>query len=120
MIMDPRGSVHSQYGFLPVKEVTLVPAWVDSALAKVSVTFRTGPALVGTQQIIPKDQTTPITALLLTSPAERHGTWSWLESDGQGHWPETTLTPVDGTAIFPATPPTLREGLLKLTGGMDE
>jgi hypothetical protein len=120
MIMDPRGSVHSQCGFLPVKEVTLVPAWVDSALAKVSVTFRTGAALVGTQQIIPKDQTTPITALLLTSPAERHGTWSWLESDGQGHWPETTLTPVDGTAIFPATPPTLREGLLKLTGGMDE
>lgn len=120
MIMDPRGSVHAQCGFLPVKEVTLVPDWVDSALSKVAITFRTGPVLVGTQQLIPKGQTNPITALLLTSPAEQHGTWSWVESDGHGSWPETTLTPVDGTASFPDTPPTLREGLLKLTGGMDE
>jgi hypothetical protein len=76
--------------------------------------------LVSTDQIIPKGQTEPITALLLTSPAEQNGTWSWVESDGKGHWPETALTPVDGTANFPATPPTLREGLLKLTGGLDD
>lgn len=120
MIMDPRGSVHAQCGFLPVKEVTLVPDWVDSALSKVAITFRTGPVLVGTQQIIPKGQTDPITVMLMTSPAEQQGTWSWVESDGQGHWPETTLAPVDGTATFPVTAPTLREGLLKLTGGMDE
>jgi hypothetical protein len=119
MILDPRGSVHAQCGFLPVKEVNLVPGWVDSALAKISVVFRTGPVLAGNQQIVPPGRTQPITALLLTSPAERHGTWSWLESDGQGHWPETTLTPVSSTAGFPATPPTLREGLLKLTGGLD-
>jgi hypothetical protein len=120
MIMDPRGSVHSQCGILPVKEVSLLSDWVDSALAKIAVTFRTGPMLVSTDQIIPKGQTEPITALLLTSPAEQNGTWSWVESDGKGHWPETALTPVDGTANFPATPPTLREGLLKLTGGLDD
>jgi len=120
MIMDPRAGVHAQCGLLPVKEVTLVPDWVDSALAKVAVTFRTGPVLVGTRQILPTGQANHITTLLLTSPAEQHGTWSWLESDGQGHWPETALTPVDSTANFPATPPTLREGLLKLTGGLDK
>jgi hypothetical protein len=120
IIMDPRGSVHAQCGFLPVKEISLVPDWVDSALSNVAITFRTGPVLVGTQQIIPKGGTDPITALLLTSPAEQHGTWSWVESDGHGNWPDTVLTPVDGTASFPETPPTLREGLLKLTGGMDK
>ena len=120
MIMDPRGSVHSQCGILPVKEVSLVSDWVDSALAKIAITFRTGPMLVSTEQIIPPGQSDPITALLLTSPAEQDGTWSWVESDGKGHWPEIALTPVDGTANFPATAPTLREGTLKLTGGLDD
>jgi len=120
MIMDPRGSVHSQCGFLPVKEVSLVPDWVDSALDKIAITFRTGPMLVSTERIVPTGQTEPITALLLTTPAEQDGTWSWVESDGQGRWPEIALTPVDGTARFPDTPPTLREGLLKLTGGLKD
>jgi hypothetical protein len=120
MIVDPRGAVHAQCGFLPVKDVTLVPDWVDSALDEVAITFRLGPVLVGTQQIIPPGENTPITTLLLTSPAERKGTWLWVERDRQGHWPETRLTPVDSTAKFTATPPTLREGLLKLTGGLDK
>jgi hypothetical protein len=120
MIVDPRAGVHAQCGFFPVKEVTLVPDWVDSALEQVTVTVRTGPLLASTQQIVPPGQTDHITTLLLTSPAERHGTWSWIESDGKGHWPEFTLTTVDSTANFPATPPTLREGFLKLTGGVDK
>jgi hypothetical protein len=120
MIVDPRAGVHAQCGFLPVKEVDLVPDWVDSALAQVAVTFRTGPLLAVIQQIVPAGKIDPITTLLLTSPAERQGTWSWIESDGKGHWPEITLTPVDSTANSPATPPTLREGFLKLTGGLDK
>src|SRR5262249_31014786 len=114
MIVDPRAGVHAQCGFLPVKEVDLVPDWVDTALAQVAVTFRTGPLLAVIQQLVPAGKIDPITTLLLTSPAERQGTWSWIESDGKGHWPEITLTPVDSTANFPATPPTLREGFLKL------
>jgi hypothetical protein len=120
MIMDPRGSVHAQCGFLPVKEVSLLPEWVDSALKVLDVTFRTGPVLVGEQQVLTQGQTQPVTSLLLTSPAEKHGTWSWLQSDGKGHWPETSLAPVDSTATFPNVPPTLREGMIKLTGGLDE
>ena len=120
MIVDPRGSVHAQCGFLPVKDVMLVPDWVDSALDEVAITFRTGPVLVGTQQMIPTGKTDSVTTLLLTSPAERDGVWTWVESDSKGRWTEMTLTPVDSTARFKATPPTLREGLLKLTGGLDQ
>jgi hypothetical protein len=120
MIMDPRGSVHAQCGILPAKEITLPPQWVDAALAKIAVTFRSGPVLAGTQQIVPKGQSQPVTGLSLSSPAERRGTWSWVERDGAGAWPEMPLAPIDGTARFPDVPPTLREGLLKLTGGMQE
>jgi hypothetical protein len=120
MIMDPRGSVHAQCGFLPVKEMSLVPEWVDNALAALDVTFRAGPMLVSEQQVVQQGKTQPVTSLLLTSPAEKHGTWSWLQSDSAGRWSETPLAPVDSTAAFPNVTPTLREGLLKLTGGLDE
>jgi hypothetical protein len=118
LIMDPRLGVHAQCGLFPVKEVTLTPQWVDDALAAMEVTFRTGPALVGTERVIPKGQTQPETALLLPIPAERRGSWSWVEGDGKGNWVESPLTPVSGTATFPDTPPALREGLLKLKGGL--
>ena len=44
---------------------------------------------------------------------------TWLEADGSGGWTELTLATVDDTATLAPTPPTLREGLLKLTGGVD-
>lgn len=117
LIMDPRAGVHAQCGLFPVKEVSLEPRWVDEALAALEATFRTGPVLAATEQVIPKGQTRPETALLLPVPAERRGSWSWVEADGEGHWPESPLAPVSDNASFPETPPALREGLLKLKGG---
>lgn len=121
LLMDPRGSVHAQCALFPVKEVTLLSAWVDDSLKAMNVIFRTGPALVDQQLIVPTGQTQAVAALLLPSPAERHGTWSWVELQSGGHWSaDIPLAPVDESATFPDTPPTLREGLLKLSGGLDE
>ena len=121
LLMDPRGSVHAQCALFPVKEVTLPSDWVDDSLKAMNVIFRSGPALVGQQLIIPTGQTQAVASLLLPSPAERHGTWSWVELQSKGQWtPDIPLAPVDESATFPDTPPTLREGLLKLSGGLDE
>ena len=120
LIMDPRASVHAQCGFLPVKDVTLLPEWTDAALANIAVTFRTGPVLAGTQQVVPKGAKDPVTGLLWPNPAEANGKWSWVENAGSGTWREMPLAPVDALAKFPEVAPTLREGLLKLSGGFKE
>jgi hypothetical protein len=120
MLMDPRASVHVQCGILPVKQATLPSAWVDGALAAMIATFRTGPSLVSQQAVIPASQGDPATALLMPRFAEQSGTLTWLEADGQGGWTELALARVDGAARLPATAPTLREGLMKLSGGADQ
>lgn len=120
MLMDPRAGVHVQCGILPVKEATLPSAWVDDALAAMVATFRTGPALVSQQPLVPAAAGDPDTALLLPRFAEQRGALTWLEADGKGGWTEMALAPVDGAARLPNTAPTLREGLLKLSGGVDQ
>lgn len=120
MLMDPRAGVHVQCGILPVKEATLPPAWVDDALGAMIATFRTGPALVSQQPVAAAKAGDPTTALLMPRFAEQKGTLTWLEADGKGGWTEMALAPVDGAARLPTTPPTLREGLLKLSGGVDQ
>jgi hypothetical protein len=107
LLMDPRASVHAQCGILPVKDIALPTSWIDGALAKLAVTFHTGPILTGQ----------PVPGLLWPSPAERHGTWTWVERTAAG-WAEMPLAPVDASAKFLSLAPTLRDGLLKLTGGI--
>jgi hypothetical protein len=120
LLMDPRAGVHAQCGLLPVKQATLLPAWVDSALNAMVATFRTGPALVSQQPAAPRDNGQapggePATALLLPRFAQLRGDLTWLERNGDGDWSEMALAPIDGSARLAATAPTLREGLLKLS-----
>jgi hypothetical protein len=118
LIMDPRASVHAQCGILPMKDITLPASWVDDALAQIAVTFRTGPVLAGQQKVKPPGADADVPGLLWPSPAERHGTWTWVERDASGKWPDMPLAPVDASAKFPAVAPTLRDGVLKLRGGL--
>lgn len=120
MLMDPRAGVHVQCGILPVKEATLPSAWVDGALAAMIATFRAGPSLVSQQPATTAGPDDPAVALLMPRFAEQRGTLTWLEADGQGGWTEMALAPVDGAARLPTIAPTLREGLLKLGGGIDQ
>jgi hypothetical protein len=119
LLMDPRAGVHARCALVPVKEARLPAEWVDGALAGMSATFRTGPALLAPQVVTPSEPGAPDTAVMLPRFAEQRGALTWMERDGSGGWIERALLAVDDTAVPPATAPTLREGLLKLTGGVD-
>lgn len=119
LVMDPQATVHAQCGILPTKEVKLASDWVDDTLAAMKVTFRTGPVLAETRPFIPPDEQTAVDALLLPSPAERHGAWQWRQLAADGSWPATALGPTSAQAVFPDTPPILRTGVLQLTGGLE-
>jgi hypothetical protein len=118
LLMDPRAAVHAQCGILPTKDISLLPQWVDDALAAMKVTFRTGPALAEMRQLIPQGQTVPVNSLLTTCPAEKKGVWLWRQLQADGSWPGTALASVDGNAVFPDSPPILRDGVLQLGGGL--
>ena len=69
------------------------------------VTFRTGPVLTDPNQIS------------MPLPSAVTGDWSWIERSGVAVWREDgKITPPGQTASLPATPPSLREGWLKLSG----
>jgi hypothetical protein len=118
LLMDPRAGVHAQCGLLPVVESRLPAQWVDGALAGMAVTFRVGPALAGQQAVTPAQPGAPGTAIVLPRFAEERGVLTWLERDGGNRWTEKAVAPADGTATLPPVAPTLREGLLKLAGGL--
>jgi len=118
LVMDPRAAVHAQCGILPTKDVTLLSEWVDSALAGMKATFRTGPLLAEMRQLIPQGQKEPVSSLLTPCPAEKNGKWQWRQLAGDGAWPVADLAPVDDSAVFPDAPPILRDGALQLSGGL--
>jgi hypothetical protein len=120
LVMDPRAAVHAQCGILPAKEVTLVANWVDSAFAAMKATFRTGPLLAEVRQLVAPGQASAADALLIPIPAERHGTWQWRQVELDGSWPATALATVDGNAVFPDTTPIVRDGVLQLSGALDD
>ena len=119
LIMDPRAGVHAQCALVPVVQATLPARWVDGALAGLAVTFRVGPALAGQRAVTPAQPGAPDTAVVLPRFAERSGVLTWVERDGDGGWTQQAVVPPDGTAALPPTAPTLREGLLRLTGAVD-
>lgn len=116
LLMDPRASVHAASGILPSITAILDPSWVDRGLKALAASFTTGPVLAASD-LAPDG--TP--RLLLPSPAERHGTWSWSDAPLAGAEPiSTVLGPVSAAPSFPATPPTLREGSLNLRDAFDD
>ena len=114
LIMDPRAGVHAQCALVPVVEARLPAQWVDDALAGLAVTFRAGPVLAGQQAM---SHPSPA-ALILPKFAEERGVLTWVERDGGG-WTERAIVPGDDAARLPPVKPTLREGLLKLSGGVN-
>jgi hypothetical protein len=119
LLMDPRASVRAQSGILPSKEVTLVPAWVDDALAAMRAAFRTGPMLAESRMVTPQGGGDAVQTLMVPLPAEQHGTWTWRQPAGGGAWPSTALAAADAGTVFLQAPPILRDGVLQLTHGLD-
>ena len=107
MLLDPRGVVHGYTGILPVQTVALPAHLVEEFLRTLLVTFQTGPILAD-----PGPIRTP-------QPAEKQGTWSWLQHVGPT-WEQTDIVDTTDAARFPPQPPTLREGWLQLSGLEEE
>jgi hypothetical protein len=117
--MDPRAAVHAQCALVPVQEAILPARWVDDALASMTATFRAGPALLAQQAVTPSCAGAPDVVVVLPRFAEQRGVLTWMERDGKGGWIEKALLSPGDSATLAPTAPTLREGLLKLTDGVD-
>jgi hypothetical protein len=103
MLLDPHAGVHVITGTGPVQSVALPPDAVEDALARLAVTFRTGPVL-GTD-----------VRVAMPLPALRSGTWSWLERDDPAAAARVAgVASTDATASLLDALPTFREGWLKL------
>ena len=107
MLVDPRGTVHAGTGILPIQSLTIPGAYVEPALARMEVTFRSGPQLCATEQ------------LQMPTPANTQGKWSWIQHPSVTTWEEiTTIAKASTTATLSDIPLSLRDGWLKLTGAL--
>jgi hypothetical protein len=117
MFVDPRAPVHASTGILPTLSLAVPSGFVDAALAAMNVTFRLDGVL--TDQTLtpapgPDAMAGPSTTMLLPVPAERTGTWSWLENN-RGTWTAYPTAPNDATARLSNVAPVLRQGMLQLS-----
>jgi hypothetical protein len=107
--MDPRGSVHVSTGSFPVLETMLPSRVVEAALANMLVTFQAGPVL------------TDLPNIRIPVPSLGKGNWNWLDRPT----PSTlsaplSLTAADAKPALPATPLSVVEGWLQLSGAEAE
>ncbi len=77
------------------------------------ITFRVN-GIVTDQRLARVDDNVSITTLLMPTPQEKTGNWSWLENV-EGHLREYAIGETDATARLSNVAPVLRRGLLKLT-----
>ncbi|KMO24362.1 hypothetical protein [Methylobacterium indicum] len=107
VLVDPRGSIPVVSGIQPLVTLTLPPGPIASALNAMFVTFRTGPVLTDPDRIG------------MPLPSAVTGDWSWIERSGVSVWREDDTIATPGqTATLPASPASLREGWLKLSGAL--
>ncbi|HEY2324069.1 MAG TPA: hypothetical protein VGJ82_14525 [Thermoanaerobaculia bacterium] len=112
MFVDPRASVNAFTDLLPVTTIAIPQQFVAPALANMEVTFNVGPLLSDRRQ--PQGQPAQI---LMPLPAEKSGTWSWVQNDGTTPTEYGVVT-VDQTAQFSNVPPVLRSGWLRLSAAL--
>ncbi len=116
MLVDPRAPVHATTGILPPLSLAVPSQFVDAALAAMNVTFRLEGVL--TDQLLAAQGTSAeagaTTTMLLPLPAEKTGSWSWLENNG-GTWSAYPTAPNDATARLANVAPVLRQGMLQLS-----
>lgn len=115
MLVDPRASVHARSAIVPDVQLTAPADFVASSLAAMDVTFRID-GLLTDQQITAATDTVPsATSVQMPLPKVPSGTWKWVQSDGSGPYTYPVL-PNDTVAHLSASTPTLRRGMLQLSG----
>ena len=106
LLLHPLGTAHAFTGLLPPVTAALPQQFQVAPVRATEITFRSGPLL------------TPPTGVQLPIPAFSAGDWAWLEYDPSGGPAlPRPLSRADSSARLPDTPPTLRDGWLRLTLG---
>lgn len=113
MLVDPRASVYAYTDLLPITAVAVPQQFVDSAFANMAVTFNVGPLLSDIR--IPVGGGAPL--VVLPQPAEKTGTWSWIQRENQAPV-SYGITPSDQTVQFSNVASVLRTGWLQLAGAV--
>lgn len=115
LLLDYRGSVHLISGLLPTFELRLAPKYTRDALAKMEVTFRTGPLITDPKQ------------LRMPKPNDISGKLSWIYKSGvkiwqedeplgeSGAWENRQVGETLANAHYPEKRHQLSEGWLKLS-----
>ncbi len=104
LLLHPQGKVHAFSGILPPAVTALPPGSQAAPLRTMEVTFRCGPLL------------TPATGVSAPLPALGRGDWAWEQyrSTSSPALP-TAIIVADATAQLLDSPPSLRDGWLRLT-----
>jgi hypothetical protein len=113
MLVDPRAPVHAYDDILPVTVLAVPQQFVAPALAAMAITFRVGPLL--TDLRVPETGTPQV---VIPQPAEKNGTWSWVQAEADGSTTTYGIAAADQTAGFSSIPPVLRRGWLQLAAAL--
>jgi hypothetical protein len=120
LLLDPRAPVHAVTDILPTGAVHVPQRFIDHALARMAICFRTGPMLAPATT----DPATgePLTAVLPhPATATATGTWSWTELTDPAvpdAWHTLPVTVPDPHAL-PLGDPEIRAGFLILGDATD-
>ncbi len=110
LLLDPRGSIHTSSGILPVLEIILPDLYVGDVMNNMLLEFKTGPLIMDTQ------------TWKVPLPAGAGLKWSWLQPaqvEEELAWTEVTSLVNQTAAVqLPINSPSIREGKLKLTGAL--
>lgn len=105
LLLDPFGTVHATTGILPAARLSLPPQFFKEALAKMAVTFRTGPVI------------TQPSSIRIPMPAERNGTWTWIRHVTPGlpktNWKVDSILHAGAEARLEDQTPHLLDGWLQ-------
>jgi hypothetical protein len=117
LLLDPRAAVHAMTGLFPVVSLSLPSQYVDPVLSSLEIAFHVAPFL--TEIVANPDASSSIAnAILIPTPAEQNGTWSWWELGAPladtPTWVQLGLKQETGVAEITTTDKSLRDGFLQL------
>ncbi|MEY9947921.1 hypothetical protein [Kitasatospora sp. GAS1066B] len=111
VLLDPRAAVHATTDILATKTVFVPQEFTDTAIARMTVNFRTGPLLAATTALRGPQGESEETVLMPT-PNGVLGSWTWSENR-RGSWAKLPILSQDQYDL-PLAEPEIRSGFLSL------
>ncbi|MEO0875019.1 MAG: hypothetical protein AAFY48_10470, partial [Bacteroidota bacterium] len=121
MLVDPRAAVHATTAILPAPTLELPARYTEPALNAMNVTFRVAPILsTNTTKASQQPTAGNTTSVVMPKPAEKKGTWSWVEQSATATWTTAPIKPTDDKAHLSNVRSRLRSGMLKLSKALKD